>query len=82
MINYVNEILETAKLPIGEAKEVVSLCCVCGKTLVVNNYIKILTYSSSHIVLKIKDDELIIDGKDLIIKQLDKKDICWYVNLL
>ncbi len=76
MISYINEILDTAKLPLDEIKDTVTISLVGGKALVINNYIKILSYSTSHIVLKIKNDELIIDGKDIMIKQLDKKDLC------
>lgn len=81
MINFLNEIAQIAELPIGEINNTVAISCIGGKAVVVNNYLKILTYSSNHIVLKIKEDELIIEGRDIIIKQLSKKDICLVGNI-
>jgi len=75
MISYINEILDMAKLPLDEIKNKVTISCVGGNILVINNYIKILSYSIKRIVLKIKDNELIVEGDNITIKQLDNRDI-------
>ena len=75
MVNYLNEILDTAKLEPLDINTMISYCCVGGKVIVVNNYIKIISYSPVAVVLKVKHDELVIEGSDIYIKELNKKDI-------
>lgn len=76
MINYLKEIIDTCKLPIDEMSSTASYTCIGAKAIVINNYLKILSYSNTHIVLKVKDDELVIEGRDITIKELSRKDIC------
>ena len=68
MINFINELAETANLPINEVKNSTTFSVIDGKVLVVNNYKKILTYSKDFISLKIKDNELNIEGNQIRIK--------------
>ncbi len=75
MINYITEIAEVTALPLSEIKSMTSYSVVGGVIANVNNYNKILLYSSNKILLKVKDNELNIDGKDLTIKQMTKNDI-------
>lgn len=76
MINYVDEVVDIAKIDRKSKNVGVDFFCVDGKAIVVSNYIKIITYRENRCVLKLKDDELIIDGVDMKIKELNKHDIC------
>ena len=81
MINFINELAETANLPINEVKNSTTFSVIDGKVLVVNNYKKILTYSKDFISLKIKDNELNIEGNQIRIKELNKSDISFVGNI-
>lgn len=75
MINYINEIADISSLPISEIRSMTSYTVIGGVVANVNNYTKILLYSSDKILLKIRNNELNIDGTDLMIKQMTKNDI-------
>ncbi len=75
MINFLKEIADVANLPLEEANRVVAVTMLSNRAVMINNYKKILTYNDSHVVLKVVDDELVVDGKDIAIKQLTKQDI-------
>ena len=76
MINYIREIADVTGLHINELNNMVGFSSVGGKALIVNNYIKLLSYANERVVLKTKDDELVIEGMNLSIKQMNKNDIC------
>ncbi len=82
MISYLKEIVDTAGLPISEIGGVATFTVVGGLAMVVNNYVKILTYTKEKVVLKLKNDELVVEGTDICIKQLDKSDICLSGNIV
>ena len=82
MINYVKELVDTAKLDSNDVSNMVSFSCIGGKIVSINNYIKIVAYSPSRIVLKTKNDELIIEGDSISIRELNKRDISVSGNII
>ncbi|MBQ4558109.1 MAG: YabP/YqfC family sporulation protein [Clostridia bacterium] len=75
MLSYLDELVDVAKLPLAELKSATTISLVNSQILLVNNYIKILTYSDTYVALKIKNNELIIEGSNIQIKELNKHDI-------
>lgn len=75
MESYINEICNVCKLPFNEIINDYKVIQISNKAIVVNNYIKILDYSSNKISLKVKKDILSILGNDLYISQINQGEI-------
>ncbi|MBE5735040.1 MAG: hypothetical protein E7361_01130 [Clostridiales bacterium] len=82
MLDYIGEIISSATLPIDDINKVTSFTAIGGKAIVINNYKKILTYSKDRIVLKLSNDELVVEGRELSIRQLSKSDISLSGNIV
>lgn len=72
---FLDELSKITGLPISETFHDYKIINIGGKVIYVQNYIKLLTYNQEQIVLKIKNNELVIDGKDLKIAELGEKNI-------
>ena len=75
MHGFLEEYSNILKLPINEISKDFKIILVGGKVIEIINYIKILTYSSAFVCLKIVNNEINIEGSNLIIKELSKKDM-------
>ena len=75
MHGFNEEYSNLLKLPFNEVFADFKIIFLGGKVIEVLNYIKILTYSKDLIILKVKNNEVAIEGKDLQIKEMCKKDI-------
>ena len=75
MNNYIKEIVEICKLPFSEIKDDYKILQVGSKLIYVCNFKRIIDYSDSRIVLKIKNNTLEIVGSGLKIKQIEKSEI-------
>ena len=82
MINYVSEMAEELGISINDTKNYITFSSIGGKILVINNYLKIITYSTSKVVLKAKDNVLNIEGENIVIKELNKNSICLVGNII
>jgi len=47
----------------------------CGQTIWITNYIKLLTYTSEHVVLKIKGNLLNVTGVDMKVTCLEPREL-------
>lgn len=72
---FLDELSKITGLPISETFKDYKIINVGGKVIYIQNYLKLLTYNQEEIVLKIKNNELIIEGKDLKIAELGEKNI-------
>ena len=75
MENYINEILSVCGLPFNEVSNDYKLIVLGGKCLYLSNYNRIIDYSVSKIVLKVKKDIIEIDGESMQISQINKNEI-------
>lgn len=75
MIGYCNEYLKILKLPLNEIINEYKIIQIGSRLVEVINFIKILSYGTEMITLKVKDNEINIEGSNLEIKELDRKDI-------
>lgn len=62
-------------LPIGQTFKEYQYINVGGKFLCVQNYLKLLVYQPDKIVLKVRNNELIVDGKNLVISELEENTV-------
>ncbi len=81
MLDYISEIMQSASLSVGDLKNNNTFTVIGAKAVVVNNYNKILTYSSDRVVLKVSSDELVIEGHDIGIRELSRTDIILSGNI-
>ena len=82
MFNFINEISELSGLPINEAAGGYKYINLGGRSVYVQNYKDVLSFSNEEIVLKLKDGELKIVGEDLNIKDLNLNSITIKGNIL
>ena len=75
MDNYINEIANLLKLPYSEISNEFKIMQIGCSVIYVTNFVKILNYSDSLIVLKVKKDLIEIRGVNLKIKMLNKNEI-------
>lgn len=75
MKKFISELSEKTGLPFNEIKGDFRLIYVGGKFVQVINYLKILTYNSNLLLLKIMDNQLVVEGTNLIIEELNKREI-------
>jgi sporulation protein YqfC len=72
---FLDELYKITGLPFPETFNDYKLVNVAGKTIYVQNYLKLISYNKEKIVLKVKNNELNIDGKNLTISELSNKNI-------
>lgn len=75
MENFLHELTEVAKLPFDEISKEFKVIMLGNKLLHITNYLKILDYSKESISLKVKKNILNVIGSDLIISQINKREI-------
>ena len=75
MENYISEILSICKLPFNETMKDYKVIILGGKCIYISNYIKIIDYSQTRVVLKVKKNTLEITGEDMQISQINKGEI-------
>lgn len=75
MINFINEFAKFIDLPFEEVLSDYKYLNVGGKLVCVQNYTKIISYSTEKIVLKVKRSILNIEGENLTIKELEKNNL-------
>ena len=75
MQGFNDEYSNILKLPFNEIINDYKIIYIGGKIIEILNYVKIIKYNENLIILKAKDNEINIEGFDLQIKELCKKDI-------
>ncbi len=66
--NLVNNDVKTL---LGQVKvTMLSSCVVC-----VQNFVKLLTFSNQEVCFKIKNNQLLVEGENLVIKELGVKEV-------
>ena len=82
MDNLINEICQICKLPFNEISTDYKLIQLSNKLVFVYNYIKMIGYSDEKISLKVKKEILEIIGTNLVIAQINKREIIIKGNIL
>ncbi len=72
---FLDEISKLTGLPINETFSEYKLINIGGKVLYVQNYLKLLVYNKNQIVLKIKSNEINVEGESLKILELESNSI-------
>lgn len=75
MLRFFGEISKLTGLPFNEVTTDFKVIFLGGGGVFVSNYIKILVYNTEQLSLKVKNNVLNIDGKNLNIKRLSKNEI-------
>ena len=75
MDNYIEELINVAKLPFNEIVNDSKLLLISNKAFYLSNYKKLLDYSTSKIAVKIKKGTITIIGENLEIQQINKGEI-------
>lgn len=75
MFNYLDELYELSDCKASDFIDKFKLIMLSNSVIYVSGFLKVLSYSSELIVLKVKSDELNIEGKNMDIKSLDKGEI-------
>lgn len=75
MDNYIEELINVAKLPFNEAINDIKAIMVGCSVLYLSNYKRLLDYSKEKISLKIKNSRIEILGEDLYLLQINKGEI-------
>lgn len=75
MDNLISEIVDICKLPLDETINKFKIIQIGNGVIYVSNYIKLLDYTLDKIALKVKDGVLEIVGENMVIKQINKKEI-------
>lgn len=75
MDNLINEIIDICKLPFDEVGKKFKVVQVGENIIYISNYMKLLDYSLNKIALKVKKDILEINGENLKISLMNKKEI-------
>jgi len=75
MDNFFNEIINICKLPFEEVSNDYKVLLIAGKSIYISNYKKIIDYSDSKVILKIKNNTLEIIGENMEIVQINKGEI-------
>ena len=82
MDNFLSEICSICKLPFNEVISDYKIIQISNRVIFIYNYIKLIDYSNSKIILKVKNDTLEISGENLFISQIDKNEILIKGNIL
>ena len=75
MFNFLDELYEVAGCKPSELKDSYKLIMLSNSVVYVSNYIKILSFTDQIVVLKVKGNELNIEGENLTIKSLCSNEI-------
>ena len=75
MQGFNDEYSNILKLPLNEVFNDFKIIFIGGKIIEILNYIKIVKYSEEFIILKVQNNEINIEGFNLQIKEMCKKDI-------
>lgn len=75
MDNYIEELINVAKLPFNEIVNDSKLLLISNKAFYLSNYKKLLDYSTSKIAVKTKKSTITIIGENLEIQQINKGEI-------
>lgn len=75
MLGFLDELSNVTGLPFDEAYKDYKIVNLGGKAIYIQNYLKLLSYHKHEICLKIKNNEIIISGTNLIIKELGDKNL-------
>ena len=82
MNNYINELIDICKLPFEEVAVDYKIIQLGSKAIYISNYLKIVEYGDSLVVLKVKNNLLEIKGDNLKIKQINKSEIVLKGNII
>lgn len=72
---FVDEVAKVVGLPLNEIQNDYKITNVGGKVIRVSGYAKIILYTKEKLVLKVKGDTLTIEGKNMIISEMEGKEI-------
>ena len=78
MVNYMSIVEDIAKvlsLPYSDVLNELNIQIVSNKCIYVTNFISILGYDSNKVILKVKNNVVVINGEDLKIKDIEIKSI-------
>ena len=75
MFQFLDELYDVSQSNKNEFNDDFKLTMLGSQILYVSNYIKILSYNSEILILKVKDNELNVAGVGLAIKQLSGKEV-------
>ena len=82
MNNLINEMVNICGLPYSEVNKYPKIVQIGNKLIYINNFLRIIDYSSTRLLLKIKNNFFEILGEDFEIKQLNKGEILVTGNIL
>lgn len=72
---FVDEVSKMIGLPLEEIRSEYKLMMVGSKMIRMSGYQKIISYQREKVILKIKNDTLLIEGKDLVIQEMEQNEI-------
>lgn len=75
MKGFINELADVTGLPFNETKKDFRVIWIGGNCAHIINYTKILTYTDTSLILKIPNNQLILEGYEFEIKELNKREI-------
>ncbi|MBP5651312.1 MAG: YabP/YqfC family sporulation protein [Clostridia bacterium] len=75
MFNYLDELYELSSCKTSDFADKFKLIMLSNNVLYISGFLKVLSYSDELVVLKVKNDEIYIEGKNMDIKSLDKGEI-------
>jgi sporulation protein YqfC len=75
MNNYIKELISICKLPFNEIIDDFKIVQISSKVIYVSNYKKIIDYTNTHLVLKVKNNTIEIEGENLFLSQINKSEI-------
>ena len=75
MKGFISELSTVSGLPFNEVKKDFRVIWIGGNCAHIINYTKILTYTDTSLILKIPKNQLVIEGFNFEIKELNKREI-------
>lgn len=78
---FVDEVAKVVGLPLNEIQNDYKITNVGGKVIRISGYQKIILYTKEKLVLKVKGDTLIVEGKNMIISEMEGKEIAISGNI-
>ena len=69
------EMASVLSLPYNEVLNEINIQMIANKCISITNFISILGYDSSKVILKVKDNVMVINGENLNIKDIDGRSI-------
>lgn len=75
MFGFLEELVEVTNLKHNDSKDLFKVTTLGRNAMCVSNYVKIITYNSQVLSLKLKSGTLNINGELLTIKELNPHDI-------